>query len=492
MKTSSRMIESCLTSLLLLAIAFPTADAQKLKSPLENKPYSGGVLMAEALRQGRVHLPASVLLRQGPDGGLAGVLPDKQASGGVNVANEDPIAVNPANPLALLTGANDYSCPSLQGYYLSSGGTVGPWTQFCQPLLSGASGDGDPIVGWDLAGNFYTGGIDAIGSGSVVVVSQNLGAPVTAVTPTLAYFVDKPWLEVDVNPNSPCANEIYVSATQFATNNDSQISVSFSTNLGASWATLPVDGVQTYPAVDQFSDLAIGKDGTVYLAWMRCTANGPSQNCGGTTATFMLSKSTNCGKTWSQPTKITTAALAPSTCGAFYGCLPHTSERVSDIPSIAIDNSSNIKTKGHLYVTTYSYVKNRMRVRVHRSINGGTTWTGPKYPAGTGKNDEFFPWINVSNVTGDVGVTWLDRRNDPADVNYEEFASVSANGGGIYLPNVKLASKPSNPFNDGFGGAFMGDYTGNFWGSNNNLYASWMDTRNGSFTQDFVGGYTYP
>lgn len=206
----------------------------------------------------------------------------------------------------------------------------------------------------------------------------------------------------------------------------------------------------------------------------------------------MFSKSTDCGKTWSQPTQITTASLAPDNCGAFYGCLPHTSERVSNIPAIAIDNSSNKKTKGHLYVTTYSYVTGRLRVRVHRSINGGATWTGPKYPAGAAKHDQFFPWISVSSVTGDVGVTWLDRRDDPADINYEAFATVSNNGGGGYKPNVKLASKPSNPFNDGFNGAFMGDYTGNIWGSNNNLYASWMDTRNGSFSQDFVGGYTFP
>lgn len=346
-------------------------------------------------------------------------------------------------------------------------------------------------MGWDLAGNFYSGGIDAIGGGSVVAVEQNLGAPVTAVTPTLSFFVDKPWLEVDGTASSPCANTLYVSATQFASNNNTQISVSHSKAFGA-WTTVPVDPVQIYPALDQFSDLAIGSDGTVYLSWMRCTANGPAGDCGGTTATFMFSKSTDCGKTWSQPTQITTASLAPDNCGAFYGCLPHTSERVSNIPAIAIDNSSNKKTKGHLYVTTYSYVTGRLRVRVHRSINGGATWTGPKYPAGAAKHDQFFPWISVSSVTGDVGVTWLDRRDDPADINYEAFATVSNNGGGGYKPNVKLASKPSNPFNDGFNGAFMGDYTGNIWGSNNNLYASWMDTRNGSFSQDFVGGYTFP
>jgi len=45
----------------------------------------------------------------------------------------------------------------------------------------------------------------------------------------------------------------------------------------------------------------------------------------------------------------------------------------------------------------------------------------------------------------------------------------------------------SNPLNDGFGGSFMGDYTGNAW-DGATLYASWMDSRNGSFMQDEVGG----
>jgi len=51
-----------------------------------------------------------------------------------------------------------------------------------------------------------------------------------------------------------------------------------------------------------------------------------------------------------------------------------------------------------------------------------------------------------------------------------------------------LTSVMSNPNNDGFGSAFMGDYTGNTI-AGATLYASWMDMRNGSFSQDFVGGY---
>ena len=89
-----------------------------------------------------------------------------------------------------------------------------------------------------------------------------------------------------------------------------------------------------------------------------------------------------------------------------------------------------------------------------------------------------------------MGVTWLDRRNDPSNVSYEAFATTSSNGGIAFTPNRQIATAPSNPLNDGFGGGFMGDYTGNAW-VGRTLYASWSDTRNGMNTQDEVGGFAF-
>jgi hypothetical protein len=99
-----------------------------------------------------------------------------------------------------------------------------------------------------------------------------------------------------------------------------------------------VDATQIFPNVDTFTDLAIGTDGAVYVSWMRCTANGPNGDCGDTTATFYFAKSTDGGNTWSAPTKIVSAHLAPDPnfC-CFYGALPNTDERMSDIPVIAMN-----------------------------------------------------------------------------------------------------------------------------------------------------------
>jgi hypothetical protein len=497
-RVSLRVFASALSSFVLL-IGASLAPAQNSPVVLPLTPESGSASIAKALRNGSIQLPNSVAansiqasLTCSP---LPCALPNVQASTGTNIANEDPIAVNPRNRLQLLTGANDYNCPTFQGFYASSdGGST--WNHTCLPALPRGSGLGDPMVGYDLLNNTFAGGIGTGTPGQVIVVSRSVnngstwGAPAVAVTQTLSGgSVDKGWMEIDTNFGSPHVNCLYVSATQFDSSGfNSQISVSHSCDHGKTWTTVPVDPEQFYPtAVDQFSDLAVGKDGTVYVSWMRCPATGPTGDCGGTTVQMLMSKSTDGGNTWSSAVTTATPNLAPDSCGAFYGCLPNTSERVSNIPSIAIDNSTGLNA-GHLYVVYYNWTGTQMKVLVTHSANGGTTWSaGVAVAPSTATHDQFFPWINTS-VRGTIGVTWLDRRNDPGNLKYDAFATFSPNGGVNFTTNQKLTTVMSNPLNDGFGGAFMGDYTGNAW-SNATLFASWMDSRNGSFMQDEVGGY---
>jgi len=501
MKKNIRLLGGSLfIGLLLLASMAATAGASTAKQAhlLPLSPYSGGYLMAQAIHSGKIHLaksstpshPTNPQLTCSP---APCALPNVQAStSGSQPVNETPIAANPKNAKQLITGGNDYNCPSLQGFFTSSnGGTT--WSHTCLNTLSGASGDGDPGVGYDLNGAVYASGIDSgtpDGSDIVFEKSTNNGgtwsAPAVAVKPFFSGgFTDKDWLQIDTTATSPHANALYVSVTQFDPNSNSTITVSHSSNGGTTWTTAAVDTTQMFPVVDQFSDIAIAKDGTVYASWMRCTANGPTGDCGGTTATFYTSKSTDGGSTWSPPSAIETAKLAPDTCGAFYGCLPNTNERVSDIPAMDVDRSSGTNA-GHLYAVTYNYTGKFMQVQVATSINGGTTWNKPVAVAPkSDTHDQFLPWLTVSKK-GLVGVTWLDRRNDPSNVSYEAFAAVSKNGT-KFGANIQIASVASNPNNDGFGGGFMGDYTGNYW-SGNTLYASWTDTRSG-VAQDEVGGY---
>lgn len=465
---------------------------------LQRSPLSGGVLVARALRSGSLHLPFAAAAGHQPAlkcKPAPCTLPNMQASEGGSPVDETPISIDPNNAKHILTAGNDYNCSSsLQGYFASTdGGST--FTHTCGTLAAGAGGgDGDPVVGWDLNSIAYRGGIDSTSNLEIVIgTSSDFGK--TWSTPVVAAAasgvdMDKPWLEVDTNANSPKKNALYVSMTEFYSNNDSQIAVSHSTDGGKTWKLVNVSTRQVWPnSVDQFSDMAIGQDGTVYLTWQRCPVTGPSGDCGGTTATMYISKSTDGGNTWSQESKIWSVNLAPDNCGAFYGCLPNTSERVSNIPVVAIDNSASA-TNGRLYVANYNWTGSFMQVQVTSSGDGGTTWGNPVHVAPKSDNhDQFFPWINVSQK-GVLGATWLDRSLDPNNVNYDAFAAVSKDGGSKFGTNYRISTASSNPFHDGFGSGFMGDYTGNAWapGRKQTLLMSWSDTRNGTDTQDEVGG----
>ena len=499
MTRASRTISFLLiTPVLLLATI---ANAQTATSPLEKLPYSGGVLMSRAIRDGRVHLSGNPFLSPelAPSETCTPapcVLPNLNIQPSSNPVNETPVVVNPKNRKQLLAGANDYNCPNTQGFYNSNdGGTT--WSHFCmQNISSIGPGAGDPGVGYDLKGNAYITGIDFTQpsgpSGIIFQKSSNNGttwsAPKQAVAPLLGGLTDKSWLQIDTTPTSRWPNWLYISVTQFASNNNSTISVSHSSNGGTTWKTVAVDNTQTFPVIDQFSDIAIGATGTVYVTWMRCTANGAAGDCAGTKAAMLISVSNDGGNTWSKPATIATATLTPdpNSC-CFYGALPvTTNERVSNIPVIGVDNSAGAH-KGNLYVAYYKWTGTQMKMMVATSTNGGTTWTSKPVAPASAKGDQFFQWLNVSSK-GVVGASWDDRRDDATDTNYESFAAFSTNGGASFSKNINLSAMPSNPNNDGFGGFFLGDYTGNYWSGANTLYVTYTDTSTG-VDQDFLGGY---
>jgi hypothetical protein len=169
------------------------------------------------------------------------------------------------------------------------------------------------------------------------------------------------------------------------------------------------------------------------------------------------------------------------------GLLPNTNLPVTNIPVIGVDNSGG-PYAGTLYAVLNNWTGTYLQVLAVRSTDGGNTWSKPvpvAPPSDT--HDQFFPWLSVSSA-GLVGVSWLDRRNDPANIDYQAFAAISSDGGQTF-PNVQLTKKFSNPNNNGYSdNAWMGDYTGNTWDGPNYFIAAWMDSSNGVDMQDVVGG----
>jgi hypothetical protein len=259
------------------AVASPFAFGQSVVH--ESSPHSGGLQMARKVQAQRAGEAAVAARTESGDAGIdiscspkPCVLPNVQASAGPQPVNENAIAANPATGTDLVSTGNDYNCPSLQGIFTSndSGST---WRRACMTALPGNSGLGDPVPAYDTQGRAHVVGINSADGGStgVIVTQRSLDQGLTfraarqAVPNTLGGIADKPWLEADTNAASPFKDSLYISVTNFASTSDSQITVSRSRDGGNTWATANAGVRQTFPDVHQFSDLAVGRDGTVYL-----------------------------------------------------------------------------------------------------------------------------------------------------------------------------------------------------------------------------------
>jgi len=395
------------------------------------------------------------------------VLPPTQASEGGNIVTDSPIVTNPLNENQLLLGSFDGNCPGL-GFHLSrDGGST--WTVAnCMPDIYTKQHvyqpEFDPLVGYDRHGNAYAAGeyfdTGRYGYGFVAVQESTDGThwskPVVALREQGHAFAADTWLTVDTNPGSPYVDSVYASGVMVVGSRQAknQVLVSHSTDGGKTWAQSALDSVQTYPEEDTFTRMAVGSDGTVYVTWLHCRGKKGGDGSGlCPTVHMMFSKSSDGGGTWTPPQRMATVKMP------HYWWLPNTQPGigVDNYPVIVADNSSG-QYAGNLYVAMYTWTGTYLRVQVIRSTDGGNTWSTPVPLAPkTDTHDQFFPAISVSS-TGVVGVSWLDRRNDPNNVNYQAFAAFSDDGGQSFQRNWQLTQAFSNPDTNGAYN-WMGDYT---------------------------------
>jgi hypothetical protein len=413
------------------------------------------------------------------------VLPPVEGSSG---GFDAPVVANPANPQDLIVGSDNLDCPypTASGFNLSTDGGSSWGDLVCMvPIFSNNTEYvpiGSPILGYDHNGVAYVGGFYFDDSGESQFGFEGFekstdGANWSAPAPAVIRRDSDPyycWMAVDTNPSSPYANSVYVSCVMSGPNAGPQVVVSHSNDGGATWHQVNVAPAQNSPDRDFYTTMGVGNDGTVYLAWQYCNMDNA---CDNGPVYMVFSKSSDGGNTWSKPQVIATATLIyplPNTKSVF----------VPDGPVIAVDASDGPHS-GNLYVAMYNWTGTFMQLQVVRSTDGGNTWSKP-VPVSPGvTHDQFLPWISVS-PTGLVGVSWLDRRNDPKNTNYQAYAGISADGGRSF-ENVQLTTAFSDP-NKGTANQGIGDYTGNTWDGPNYFVAAWMDNSNSFYMQDYVGG----
>jgi len=148
-----------------------------------------------------------------------------------------------------------------------------------------------------------------------------------------------------------------------------------------------------------------------------------------------------------------------------------------------ITNAESPNPNRIFWLTTGDAKDKVIGIYIQSSDDRGEKWTDPlRVDQGNTNNaDAQIPTI-ATNKDGVVGVTWFDRRNDPAGKCYDLFFAASLDGGKTFQPEVRVTSKSSCPDTPPNKSAvqrwsYGGDYNGLVAASDGTFQALWTDGR---------------
>ena len=416
----------------------------------------------------------------------------------VNVQNlpgfqsEVSIAVNPTNPMNLVAGSNDPSNLTMDAYFSTDGGLS--WQFRTLPFTVGGTtfaATTDPAIVFDRQGvayfayelaNIRNGQIDGNSVANAMARSTDGGNTWTAVLVTpLNSGDDKEFIGIGPDRTNPNVDRIYMGWQRRGT----QL-VSSSLD-GITWST-PVQ--VNVGAADEGinSQVAVGPQGEVYFSWQEfgsVSGVGP----------VAFSRSMDGGLTWSAPIRPVTTSVSPfndPVSGRLYLIPAQPSRGVGAYLSIDVDRSGGANN-GRIYLSIMDQADRdadaltghaNTDIFLLSSSDGGVTWTPPNRVNDDGTTaSQFLPWMQVDQTNGLVSLSWYDARNDVANnQSVEYFMTTSIDGGATFVPNVRVASAPSDQSGSGPSvdrGNQYGDYTG-LAVYNNIAHPVWADSRTGN------------
>jgi hypothetical protein len=500
--------------------------------------------------------------------------------------NEPAVAINPRNTLVLVGSSNDYCGvhnvtvdgvpqpvgPIWLGYYRSQNGgssfqssLVPGYPDDTSPYASRAqirtASAGDPVLAWDKHGRLFAGaessedpagtpkgfgdvwvatyenpageGGNSLDDGKEfkrsVTVAKGSSAPGTG-----GKFNDKTSIEAD-RTNSACEGNVYFSWSSYNGNGGNTVNFSRSTDHGQTFSK----GINLGPVNSeiQFPDIAITGNGHVYVTFRRFS--GAKKNV---SDAVLITKSTDCGKTFSPPQTIRTftpydasdvpdpeEATAPSSgpeepmeeevegggardCGSLDAhCASNYVffRRDTQVRSTADQNDTGSENVYIVYDptipgtevptgTTYGSVGtgtgSQSGVYFVR-YNGATgASTAPAQVSPQARGHQLFPDIAVDG--GTLHALWWDSRNDPAYSpkrpigNFDGgtqsagaldvYSSKSSDRGGTWAASTRLTDVGSNPNWEQFGGRTV-PFAGDYlWidAQAGQTFGAWTDWRN--------------
>lgn len=351
----------------------------------------------------------------------------------------------------------------------------------------------DPVVGCSSVNNFYLSGIgfdcaSFVSNGSVaacaaaqsnVTVSLSTDGGATFDTPNVAiaknfpdHTLDKDWMTVDV-----AHSEIYVTYTDFDTSAGNicgtdiipiervAIELVSSIDGGTTWS-VPTE--VTHVCADQLvnpntsvtgSQIAVAKDGSVYVAWEAFGLGGGNPSV----REIDIAKSGIGGASFGAPTKITNVnCVGDCVDGTLQGSI-----RILEFPSLVMGKGSQSaklfmawndgdNPQSDALIGTYNFADVKLV-----SSSDGVTWSAPvKANINAVSNTDHFQPAVSTDKAGRIAVCFYDRRNDPSNFLIDRYCASSSTGGASFT-NTRITPKsfPSLVSQDVLiAPNYMGDY----------------------------------
>jgi hypothetical protein len=368
-----------------------------------------------------------------------------------HTGSEPSIALNFRNPAQLIATAGEgtlaYSTDSARTFTVVN------------PSANGGHTGGDPSLVYDDRGNAFfsylwitkLGTTSYWGHGSgpngvFVRRSPDGGKSWNAEEAAVSQFTDKdsvikladmPRIWSDASPASPYRGNLYYAWIEWGLEN-SIVLFSRSTDQGKTWSRpMRISTVAGFPRDDNGS--VVGIIGTVGPDGTQYVVWNQGLN-----VTLAISK--DGGKTFAPSRPIFN--VGPPYFGGT-GSIPGVS-RAMGFPQIGIDPRSQT-----LYVTWSDYRNGDVDVFISRSDQHGITWSAPRRvndDALHNGTDQFFQWMAVDRANGDVYVQFYDRRADAANRATRVTLARSTDGGRTFR-NYDWSDKSFTGEN-----AFLGDY----------------------------------
>ncbi len=409
----------------------------------------------------------------------------------------------------------------------------------------------DPALAFDSRGTaYYSGlGFDRRSPPNTVTVSRGTFSGNGQISWSAPTFIgattapstlnDKEWIAADANASSAFRDRVYVSWTRFIFNahNGSYVQSPI-------FFAYSIDGGKTFSApesivgnvlYDQGSRPLVAPDGTVYVIFEGST------RLAALNSTYVV-KSTDGGATFGKPAAIASVSdiIAPRNSVFRTNSFPagavasNGNLYVAWSGEVPNDNSTFSGTAGCAYFlvgTAAVYSSCHAAAVYSKSTDGGQTWSAPApifaklnasnrntvgYPAGNlvvpqaQRVDTLWPGVAaapsgrvyMSAYAADVVSPWQTCASGPPPP-VGRITCTTLDG---YIHNARLdyyvadlttgvlnkvSTQPTNT-RYGFGGGFIGDYTGLAVGADDTFHAFWTDTNNVQNVVWFYGAQFVP